>query len=164
MNGTRKQAGSGGRSGQSISPKSRYPMERFFMWRGVRASCVGICLAAGFLSGIPRADARGTVGERMFIEPLFTEDANVKNELVLPAAEFLVQPDGTWRTGGFSLEKALYPQRFSVVLHDDRIYQHTGGRSPAGWDNLELGLKWEASTNVQHEFVLSPCAFRHLPH
>ncbi len=61
------------------------------------------------------------------------------------------------------VEKALYQQRFSVVLDDDRSYQHTGGRRLAGWDNLELGLKWEASTSVRHEFVLSPALFATFP-
>ena len=39
--------------------------------------------------------AHGTVGQRSFIEPLFTEDANIKNELDLPRAEFLMLPDGS---------------------------------------------------------------------
>ena len=89
------------------------------------------------------ASRRGTVGNRIFIDPLFTEDANVKNELVLPMMGFLVQPDGTWRTVEFSFEKALYPHRLSVELHDGGIDQHSGGRSIAGWDNVELGLKWQ---------------------
>jgi hypothetical protein len=53
------------------------------------------------------------------------------------------------------VEKALYQQRFSVVLDDDRSYQHTGGRRLAGWDNLELGLKWEASTSVRGFYLFS---------
>ena len=133
------------------------------MWGCVRVTCVGICLTAGLLSWIPRAEAHGIVGNRMFIEPLTTEDANVKNELVLPSAEFLVQPDGNWRTVGFSLEKALYPGRFSLVLEDERSYQHEGGLRSAGWDNLELGVKWEAATNELHEFVLSPALFVTFP-
>ena len=42
--------------------------------------------------------AHGTVGQRKFIEPLFTEDANIKNELDLPRAEFLTLPDGSFRS------------------------------------------------------------------
>lgn len=131
--------------------------------RGVRATCVGICLAVGLLRWLPAAEAHGTVGNRVFIEPLFTEDANVKNELVLPMMGFLVQPGGTWRTVEFSFEKALYPHRLSVELHDGGIDQHSGGRSIAGWDNLELGLKWQAWTSAKHEFVLSPALFIILP-
>jgi hypothetical protein len=107
--------------------------------------------------------AHGIVGERMFVEPLVTEDANVKNELNLPSTQFLVQPDGTWRSIGFSFEKTLYPRRFSVVLDQGRSYLHTGGRSLSGWENLELGLKWEAFTNAPHELVLSPMLILGLP-
>src|ERR1700747_917765 len=99
------------------------------IWRAVRASCIGICLAVGLLRWIPAAEAHGTVGNRVFIEPLFTGDANVKNELVLPMMGFLVQPAGTGRTVEFSFEKVLYPHRLSVELHDGRIDQHSGGRS-----------------------------------
>jgi hypothetical protein len=107
--------------------------------------------------------AHGIVGNRMFVEPLVTEDANVKNELDLPAAEFLVEPDGSWRTIRFSFEKSLYPHRFSFILEEDRIYRHEKGRGLAGWDNLDLGLKWEAYENTQHEFVLSPALFLTVP-
>jgi len=99
----------------------------------------------------------------MFVEPLVTEDANVKNELGLPNAQFLVQPDGTWRSIGFSIEKALYPRRFSVTLEESRTYIHDGGHSLAGWENFELGLKWEAFTSARHELVLSPVLTLGLP-
>jgi hypothetical protein len=120
---------------------------------GATGTLLLLCLGAA-----PAASlwAHGIVGHRMFIEPLVTEDANVKNELDLPGAEFLVEPDGTWRTIGFSFEKALYPRRLSFILEDGRIYRHENGRSLAGWDNLDLGLKWEAYENPRHEFVLSP--------
>lgn len=107
--------------------------------------------------------AHGTVGDRMFVEPLVSEDANVKNELDLPNLQFLVQPDGTWRSVGLSFEKALYPHRFSVVLDQDRSYVHSGVRSLAAWENLELGLKWEAFTNEKHELVVSPMLFVAFP-
>ena len=122
-------------------------------------------LLAALLIALSSAGARahGTVGERMFVEPLVTEDANVKNELNLPNMQFLVQPDGTWRSIGFSFEKTLYPGRFSVSLDQDRTYVHTDGRSAAGWENLDLGLKWEAVANAPHELVLSPMLVIGLP-
>lgn len=122
-----------------------------------------LCVISLFLMRPPTAMAHGIVGKRMFIEPLVTEDANVKNELDLPSAEFLVQPNGTWRTIGFSFEKATYPHRFSFVLSDSRVYQHVGASALAGWDNFETGLKWEAYTNVAHELVLSPALFMSFP-
>jgi hypothetical protein len=107
--------------------------------------------------------AHGIVGERMFIEPLFTEDANVKNELVFPFAQFGVQPDGTWRRIGFSIEKQLYPNRFSAVLETGRLYRHDGVGKLSGWDNLEAGVKLQAYTNEHHEFVVSPALFVEFP-
>jgi hypothetical protein len=124
---------------------------------------IGICLGFAVALSAPQAAAHGIVGKRMFIEPLVTEDANVKNELDLPHADFLVQPDGTWRSFGFSFEKALYPRRFSLVLEGERLNMHANGENLAGWDNLDLGLKWEAVANVPHELVLSPALFLTLP-
>jgi hypothetical protein len=111
----------------------------------------------------PSLWAHGIVGQRMFIEPLFTEDANVKNELVLPFAGFGVQPDGTWRQFRFSFEKQLYPDRVSFVLEGGRVDRHAGNDRLSGWDNLELGLKYEAYTNESREFVISPALFATLP-
>jgi hypothetical protein len=132
--------------------------------RGILLRAIRRLLVLSILA-LPAAPlcAHGIVGNRMFIEPLFTEDANVKNELDLPAAEFLVQPDGSWRAIGFSFEKTLYPHRFSFILEDARLYTHANGRRLAGWDNLDLGLKWEAYKNARHEFVLSPALFLTLP-
>ncbi len=111
----------------------------------------------------PLAQAHGIVGNRMFIEPLVAEDANVKNELVVPSFDFQVQPDGTWRTVGISLEKELFPGRFSLVLESSRVYQHLNGGRLAGWDNLETGLKWEGFRSERHEFALSPALFLTFP-
>jgi hypothetical protein len=111
----------------------------------------------------PDLPAHGIVGRRMFIEPLVTEDANVKNEFVFPLAQFGVQPDGTWRQFGFSFEKQLYPERFSFALEWGRINRHDGDLRMAGWDNLEAGAKLEAYTSETREFVLSPALFVTVP-
>ncbi|MGE5327577.1 MAG: hypothetical protein ACM3NO_11105 [Deltaproteobacteria bacterium] len=112
---------------------------------------------------VPFAQAHGIVGNRMFIEPMITEDANVKNELVLPSFDLQALPDGTWRSIGFSFEKILYPRRLSVVLESDRIYQHANGGRLAGWDNFEMGVKWQGLTSERHEFTMSPALFVTFP-
>src|SRR3954468_17421995 len=76
--------------------------------------------------------AHGTVGQRNFIEPLFTEDANIKNELDFPRAEFLMLPDGSSRSFSASFEKALYPNRWSVVIEQGRVYRRVAGSTIAG--------------------------------
>jgi len=107
--------------------------------------------------------AHGIVGDRMFIEPLNAEDANIKNELVLPRAEFLTLPDGSFRTFNASFEKSLYPDRWSVVLEQEVISRHEFGRTVTGFDNLEVGTKVAVYRNEAHEFVLTPALFATVP-
>jgi len=129
------------------------------MWRMFRAAIARACLSAIVVLTATRvATAHGIVGDRMFIEPIATEDANVKNELVLPNGQFLRSADGARRAFGISLEKSLYPNRVSVIVETARIVS-----ADAGWDNLEIGLKWEAYINEHHEFALSPTLFAQLP-
>jgi hypothetical protein len=107
--------------------------------------------------------AHGTVGGRMFIEPLFTEDANIKNELDLPRAEFLMLPDGSFRSFSASFEKALYPNRWSVVIEQSRVYRRVAGSTIAGFDDLEVGTKLALYRSAEHELVLTPALFLTAP-
>ena len=107
--------------------------------------------------------AHGAVGRRKFIEPLFTEDANIKDELHLPRAEFLMLPDGTARSFGTSFEKALYPNRWSVVIEQSRAYRRVAGSTIAGFDDLEVGTKLTLYRSAKHELVLTPAIFLTAP-
>lgn len=107
--------------------------------------------------------AHGIEGKRMFIEPLFTEDANVKNEVDLPRAEFLTLPDGTFRTFSVSFEKVLYPNRWSVVIGQSRVYRRSNGSTLAGFDDLEVGTKLAIYRSAEHELVLTPALFLSAP-
>jgi hypothetical protein len=107
--------------------------------------------------------AHGVVGERTFIEPLFTEDANIKDELDLPRAEFLMLPDGSSRSFGASFEKVLYPNRWSVVIEQSRVYRRVAGSTIAGFDDLEIGTKLVLYRSAEHELVLTPALFLTAP-
>ena len=107
--------------------------------------------------------AHGTVGQRKFIEPLFTEDANIKDELDLPRAEFLMLPDGRFRSFSSSFEKALYPNRWSVVIEQSRVYRRVAGSTIAGFDDLEVGTKLALYRSADHELVLTPALFLTAP-
>src|SRR3954468_11783585 len=107
--------------------------------------------------------AHGNVGQRMFIEPLFTEDANIKNELHLPRAEFLMLPDGSSRGFGASFEKVLYPNRWSVVIEQSRVYRRVAGLTIAGFADLEIGTKLVLYRSAEHELVLTPALFLTAP-
>src|SRR5438270_11461960 len=108
--------------------------------------------------------AHGVVGQRMFIEPLFAEDANIKNELDLPRIEVLSLPVGSFRTFDAVLEKALYPGRWSVTVDQSRIRRHDRGERPvAGFDDLDVGTKVAIYRNERREFVLTPAVFVTVP-
>jgi hypothetical protein len=107
--------------------------------------------------------AHGTVGKRKFIEPLFTEDANIKDELDLPRAEFLMLPDGSSRSFTSSFEKTLYPNRWSIVIGESRIYRRVSGSTVAGFDDLEVGTKLALYRSAEHELVLTPALFLTAP-
>lgn len=107
--------------------------------------------------------AHGNVGQRTFIEPLFTEDANIKNELDLPRAEFLKLPDGSFRSFSASFEKALYPDRWSVVIEQSRVYRRVAKSTIAGFDDLEVGTKLALYRSAEHELVLTPALFLTVP-
>lgn len=125
-----------------------------------RVSRWGALLTVTALLAAPRGMwGHGIVGQRMFIEPLVTEDANIKNELVLPSAEFLSMPDGSFRSLGASAEKALYPGRWSVVVEQGVLSRHAGGRTVSGFDDLEVGTKAAVYRNERHEMVLTPAIF-----
>ena len=129
-----------------------------------RAHCGRFLIIAVMLVGIPSSLwAHGTVGQRMFIEPLFTEDANIKDELHLPRAEFLMLPDGSSRSFGASFEKALYPNRWSVVIEQSRVYRRVAGSTIAGFDDLEIGTKLVLYRSAEHELVLTPALFLTAP-
>ena len=122
-----------------------------------RASLV----ATVVLTAAGSVQAHGVIGRRMFIEALAAEDANVKNELGLPRGDFLRLPDGTTRSMDVSLEKELYPHRLSIIAETGRITRT--GPDASGWDNIEVGLKWEAWINAPHEFAVSAAMFGVLP-
>ena len=123
-----------------------------------------LLIIAVMLACIPSALwAHGTVGKRKFIEPLFTEDANIKNEFHLPRAEFLMLPDGTSRIFSASFEKALYPSRWSVVIEESRVYRRVAGSTIAGFDDLEVGTKLALYRSAEHELVLTPALFLTAP-
>jgi hypothetical protein len=115
--------------------------------------------AAAFVLGIcaPRADAHGVVGQRTFIEPFITEDANPKNEFVIARPEWIESRDGHELSEGFGLEKKL-ADRLSLTL--DSAWDHV---SPAafdepsenGFENLGITLKYAFFVNPAHESIAS---------
>jgi hypothetical protein len=118
-------------------------------------TCV-FCLAALVLCGpAPTARAHGIVGKRLFIEPLFTEDANPKTELDFPVFESIHIPDGHFSAFHYSLEKKLSP-RFSVSFDNSYNWLTPNGQARvSGFDNVEFGAKYALYESPAHEFIIS---------
>jgi hypothetical protein len=114
---------------------------------------------AAFVLGMcaPRAGAHGVVGQRTFIEPFITEDANPKNEFVVARPEWLDSRDGRDVSEGFGLEKKL-ADRFSLTL--DSAWNHVSPDasdepSQSGFDNLGITLKYAFFVDPDHESIAS---------
>jgi hypothetical protein len=139
------------------------PRRRTTGWYYSRAILVASVLFCCVFASC-RLWAHGVVGQRMFIEPLFGEDANIKNELDLPRVELLTLPDGSLQTFDAALEKALYPERWSVVVEQSHIRRHSRGETPvSGFDELEIGTKVAAYRSPKHELVLTSALFVTVP-
>lgn len=114
---------------------------------------------AGVLSCIAAADAcaHGIVGQRSFIEPFVTEDANPKNEFVIARPQWNHGEEGTAFSLGFGLEKKL-ADRFSVTLDSewDNLRPVGEDEAPAnGFNNLGITLKYAFFINPEHEAIVS---------
>jgi hypothetical protein len=115
-----------------------------------------LCLAALVLCGpAPPARAHGIVGKRLFIEPLFTEDANPKTELDFPVFESIHLPDGHYSAFNYSLEKKL-SDRFSVSFDNSYNWLTPNGQPRvSGFDNVGFGAKYALYKSPAHEFIVS---------
>jgi hypothetical protein len=124
-----------------------------------------LSIVLSFVAVSSGAWAHGFVGQRMFIEPLFAEDANIKNELDLPRIEVLTLPDGSFRTFDAVLEKPLYRGRWSVVVEQSRIRRHDRGERLPLSDLMTLrsGPKVAVYRSEKHEFILTPALFMTVP-
>lgn len=101
------------------------------------------------------AKSHGIIGKRLFIEPLFTEDANPKSELDFPVFESIRVPDGHFSQFHYSLEKKLSP-RFSVSFDNSYNWLTPNDLPPvSGFDNVGFGAKYALYKSRAHEFIIS---------
>lgn len=117
--------------------------------------------------------SHGIVGQRVFIEPFATEDANPKNEFVISKPNYRKTPEGFEFSLGYSLEKKI-SDNFSIILETEwasiRPVEEEGTEGgneshieefsqrvsrERGFDNLEVGLKYSFFESPAHEFRLS---------
>lgn len=120
--------------------------------------CVRISLLGGALLclGVSYVQAHGVVGQREFIEPFVTEDANPKNEFVIARPGYFNTNEGNEFSVGFALEKKL-SERFSLALEGEWTSERVGGEpNPNGLQNPGIRLKYGLGKIPSREFILSP--------
>ena len=116
-----------------------------------------VWLAALVLCGTAApARAHGIVGKRLFIEPLFTEDANPKTELEFPVFESIHIPEGHYSAFNYSLENKL-SSRFSVGFDNSYNWSSPNGQpGVSGFDNVGFGAKYAIYKSPVHDFSIPP--------
>ena len=122
----------------------------------LRRSSALLCLVAlaACVAAVP-ARAHGIVGKRLFIEPLFTEDANPKTEMDFPVFESIHAPDGHFSAFHYSIEKKLAP-RFSISFGNSYNWITPNGEPRvSGFDNVGFGAKYALYKSPAHEFIIS---------
>jgi hypothetical protein len=126
-----------------------------------RAMAVTVIAVAAVLAVASMAGAHGMAGKRFFPATLAIDDPFVADELSLPTFSILKQPG---EEGGPSfletvisaeLQKRLTPNLGLNLGGAFVIQDPDGGKSVSGFDNLEIGLKYQFFTSAEHETILS---------
>ncbi|MCX7380435.1 MAG: hypothetical protein NT133_03240 [Alphaproteobacteria bacterium] len=118
--------------------------------------------AALLLAGTAwQAHAHGVAGARVFISTLQFDDPAVADEATLPTASWTRQPasdsagPSTQLDVSASFSKRI-TDRFGVSVALGHSWLATGGdKRRNGWQNIELGAKYQAYVNPEHEFMVS---------
>ncbi len=118
-------------------------------------------IAAAAIFGAAPCAAHGIVGKRFFPATLTIDDPFVADELSLPTYQQVKLPgdDGgpsTWQTGlSFDYTKRI-TNDFAIGVGGTYLsLSPDGGPNVKGWDNFELGLKYQFFQNAEHEAIVS---------
>jgi hypothetical protein len=115
------------------------------------------CAAAWLVAGVP-AFAHGFAGNRFFPATLATDDPFVANELSLPTFEAIRQP-GTPPAKAFTLSTdlalRLTPNLGVEVGEGYQLQKSPGSRLRTGFNNVEVGGKYQFFVSPEHETILS---------
>jgi len=116
---------------------------------------IGAALLA--LGLVPQlAEAHAVAGDRVFPATLAIDDPGVSDEMTLPQVSVFKAKDedgnDNWLTTAGTEYSKRVTENFGVSLEDSYVHEQGG---PSGFDNLGIGLKYQALVNPQHEFMLS---------
>ena len=119
-------------------------------------SLVRIAASAAFCAiCAAQADAHAIVGDRAFPATLVIDDPGVADELALPTFTTMVNPDGSYQTDLAASWTKRITENLGVTATATYSHLNPGGW---GWQNLSSGLKYQAYTNPEHEFMASVAA------
>lgn len=106
--------------------------------------------------------AHGIVGNRFFPPTITTEDPFAVDELSLPAVSIFKTPgdeDGPETRqidASYEFSKEIFPKFAVSVSQTYSFLKPRGGKQVGGWQNLELGAKYELwRSDPQHEMIIS---------
>ncbi|MGS0896032.1 hypothetical protein ACVBGC_26400 [Burkholderia stagnalis] len=133
-------------------------MPRFIERRAPRA-CAALLAAFAGLSHASLATAHAVVGDRVFPATLTVDDPGVGDEFDTQF-DHLKSPDGngdTMNVNTVSYEwDKLITKNLAFSVASQYVSQNPpNGAAAKGWDNIELGVKYLAYTNAEHEFMAS---------
>ena len=114
--------------------------------------------ASAWLAACVPASAHGFAGNRFFPATLATDDPFVANEMSLPTFQAIRQPgDEPTKTFDLSADLALkLTPNFGIEVGDGYQFQKAAGANlHTGFDNLEVGAKYQFLVNAEHETILS---------
>ncbi len=123
-----------------------------------RAHLGAAVIAAACLSVSSSAWAHAVCGNRVFPATLTIDDPGVGDELSLPSINYAPIPGGAGggqnTAYGFEWDKTI-TEHFGISVEGGYIDQSNAGTHLTGWDNLEVGLKYEFLCSDSNEFMAS---------
>ncbi|CAB3962266.1 MULTISPECIES: hypothetical protein [Burkholderia] len=133
-------------------------MPRLTEWHAPRA-CAALLAAFAGLSHASFANAHAVVGDRVFPATMTVDDPGVGDEFDTQFGH-IKSPDGNGNninvnTVSYEWDK-LITKNLAFSVSSQYVSQNApDGGSAKGWDNVELGVKYLAYTNPEHEFMAS---------
>ncbi len=134
----------------------------------MRSTLVSAVFAAVACGAAFSASAHVVVGSRVFPVTLTIDDPGVADEASLPSITYS-RSGANGGTGpghevdlGFEFDKTITPTTALILNGGYDIQQMNGSKTQAGFENLYITGKWQAYTNVAHEFVASLGVIREL--
>jgi hypothetical protein len=114
-------------------------------------------VAASLATSVP-AFAHGFAGNRFFPATLATDDPFVADELSLPTVQAIRQPgDEPTKTVDLSADVDLkLTPNFGITLGEGYQFQNSvDSNLRTGFDNFEVGAKYQILVNAEHEAIVS---------